>query len=101
MTFVLIPPGSFSMGSPAGESGRKNDETLHRVTLTEPFYLSRYETTVGQFRRFVESEKYVTDGEKNGGGHAHDARAEWKHRPGTSWRKPGYGLPGMFFNLRV
>ncbi|MEK6238504.1 MAG: formylglycine-generating enzyme family protein, partial [Planctomycetales bacterium] len=90
MTFVLIPPGLFLMGSPAEEPGRNRDETLHEVTLTKPFYLSRRETTVGQFRRFVDSEKYVTDGEKNGGGHAHDELAEWKHRPGASWRKPGY-----------
>jgi len=90
MTFVLVPPGSFLMGSPTEESGRKPDETLHKVTLTKPFYLSRYETSVGQFRCFVEAEKYVTDGEKNGGGHAHDEQAEWKHRDGTSWRKPGY-----------
>ena len=92
MTFVLIPPGTFLMGSPAEESGHKPDETLHAVTLTKPFYLSRYETTVGQFRRFVEAEQYITDGENNGGGHAHDERAEWKHCDGTSWRKPGYAV---------
>ena len=75
MKFVLIPPGSFLMGSPEKEPGRKRDETRHAVTLTRPFYLSRYETMVGQFRRFVETEKYVADGERNGGGHAHDSRA--------------------------
>ena len=100
MTFILIPPGSFTMGSPQSEDGRPTDgfdETPHVVTLTRPFYLSRYETTVGQFRRFVEAERYVTDGERNGGGHAHDDRAEWKHRPGTSWRRPGYAAE---FTLR-
>jgi geranylgeranyl transferase type-2 subunit beta len=93
MNFVLIPPGSFLMGSAEKEPGRKRDETQHAVTLTKPFYLSRHETTVGQFRRFVEARKYVTDGEKNGGGHAHDKLAVWRHRPGTSWRKPGYAAP--------
>jgi formylglycine-generating enzyme required for sulfatase activity len=93
MTFVLVPPGTFGMGSPAEETGHNAggyDETLHQVTLTRPFYLSKHETTVGQFRRFVEATRYVTDGEKNDGGHAHDDKAEWKHRPGTSWLKPGY-----------
>lgn len=93
MKFVLIPPGSFVMGSPAEEVGHNGggfDETQHTVTLTRPFYLSKHETTVGQFRRFVESQKHVTDGEKNGGGHAHDAHAVWEHRPGTSWLKPGF-----------
>jgi len=96
MKFVLIPPGTFLMGSPESELGHNGggfDETLHPVTLTRPFYLSRHETTVGEFCRFVESANYVTDGEKNGGGHAHDVRAEWKHRSGTSWRKPGYVGP--------
>ncbi len=92
----LIPPGLFEMGSPPNEPGhgqRPYDETQHPVWLTEPFYLSTAETTVSQFRAFVESQRYVTDGEKNGGGHAHDARAVWKHRPGTNWKKPGYAGP--------
>jgi formylglycine-generating enzyme required for sulfatase activity len=93
MRFVLVPPGTFQMGSPADEPGRKEDETLHEVTLTRPFYLGKHEVTVGQFRRFVEATKYVTDGEKTGGGNAHDALAVWKHRPGTNWLKPGYAGP--------
>lgn len=96
MTFELIPPGSFIMGSPKDEPGHNSggyDETQFAAVLTRPFYLSKHETTVGQFRRFVEAEQYVTDGERNGGGTAHDAKADWKHRPGTSWRKPGFAGP--------
>jgi formylglycine-generating enzyme required for sulfatase activity len=95
MEFQLIPPGRFLMGSPEDEPGRYGDgpyseHPRHPVTLTRPLYLSRCETTVGQFRRFVAATGHVTDGEKNGGGNAHDARAVWKHRPGVSWRMPGY-----------
>jgi formylglycine-generating enzyme len=93
MKFVLIPPGAFKMGSPATEAGRKDDERFHEVTLTRPFYLGRHEVTVGQFRKFVEATKYVTDIEKSGGGHAHDANAVWEHRSGTTWLKPGYAGP--------
>jgi formylglycine-generating enzyme required for sulfatase activity len=97
MEFVLIPPGTFMMGTPEDEPGHKGAEyaegPLHPVTLTKPFYLCKHETTVGQFRAFVEAMKYVTDGEKNGGGNAHDDRAVWKHRPGTNWKKPGYAGP--------
>lgn len=97
-TLRLIPPGEFEMGSPVEEPGHNAggyDETQHRVTLTKAFYLGKHETTVGQFRKFVEAgkEKYVTDGERNGGGHAHDEKAVWIHRPGTSWLKPGYAGP--------
>jgi formylglycine-generating enzyme required for sulfatase activity len=94
--FQLIPPGTFWMGSPESEPGHNAngyDESRHQVTLTQPFYLSRYETTVGQFRRFVEQAGYTTDGQRNGGGHAHDELAVWKHRPGTSWLRPGYAGP--------
>jgi formylglycine-generating enzyme required for sulfatase activity len=93
MKFVLVPPGTFTMGSPAAETGRKDDERQHKVTLTRGFYLGRHEVTVGQFRKFVEATDYVPDIEKNGGGHAHDERAVWEHRAGTSWRRPGYAGP--------
>ncbi|MBY0524591.1 MAG: SUMF1/EgtB/PvdO family nonheme iron enzyme [Gemmataceae bacterium] len=96
MTFVLVPPGTFTMGSPEKEPGHNSggyDETQFQATLTRPFYLCKHETTVGQFRRFVEATKYVTDVEKKGGGHAHDDKAVWIHRKGTEWRKPGFAGP--------
>jgi len=96
MTFVLVPPGTFLMGSPKDEPGHGSggyDETQHPVTISRPFYLSKHETTTGQFREFVKATKYVTDIEKNGGGHAHDDKAVWKHRDGTQWRKPGFAGP--------
>lgn len=46
---VLIRPGSFDMGSPPDESMREDQELRHRVTLTRPFYLGRYEVTQGQW----------------------------------------------------
>jgi formylglycine-generating enzyme required for sulfatase activity len=51
MRFVLIPGGTFLMGSPATEEGRGSDETQHRVTLS-PFYLAIHEVSNAQFRRF-------------------------------------------------
>lgn len=93
MSFVLVPPGEFIMGSPESEPGRGGGERAFGVVLTRPFYLARHEVTVAQFRRFVADTGYVTDIEKSGGGHAHDGKAVWQHRPGTSWRKPGYAGP--------
>lgn len=52
MRFVLIPAGTFTMGSPEGEKGRERDEAQHRVTLTQPFYMSMCETTNEEFRRY-------------------------------------------------
>jgi formylglycine-generating enzyme required for sulfatase activity len=75
MTFVLVPPGTFLMGSPDDEPGRNpggyDEGPRHEVTLTRPFYLGKHEVTFGQFESFVKATKHVTDGEKNGGGNAH------------------------------
>ena len=47
----LIPPGSFMMGSPADELGRSDNEDLHKVTITEPFYIGVFEVTHEQWYR--------------------------------------------------
>ena len=44
--FARINPGKFLMGSDDNESGRGQDEVLHEVLLTEPFYISKFETTI-------------------------------------------------------
>lgn len=41
----LIPPGTFMMGSPTDELGRQDNETLHQVTITKPYYIGIFEVT--------------------------------------------------------
>ena len=55
MEFVLIEAGTFEMVSPATEEGRDNNERLHRVTLSQPFYLGKYEVTQGQWEAVMGS----------------------------------------------
>jgi formylglycine-generating enzyme required for sulfatase activity len=43
---IVIPAGSFTMGSPAEEEGRYDDEELHPVTIAKPFAVSRFDVTV-------------------------------------------------------
>ena len=52
MRFVLIPAGTFLMGSPEDEEGRSDDETQHEVTISKPFYIQITEVTNRQYRRF-------------------------------------------------
>ena len=47
---VVVPSGSFTMGSPDSEWGRFNNEgPQHRVTITEPFAVGIYEVTFGEW----------------------------------------------------
>lgn len=48
-SFVEIKPGSFTMGSPASEEGRNENEVQHKVTLTHGFWLGKYEVTQEQY----------------------------------------------------
>jgi uncharacterized protein (TIGR02996 family) len=50
MTFSFIPPGSFLMGSPEDEQGREDHEALHRVTLSQGFWLAITPVTQAQWR---------------------------------------------------
>ena len=49
MEFVLIPAGSFLMGSPSDESHREDSEAQHRVTISRPYYIQTTEVTLKQW----------------------------------------------------
>ena len=49
MRMCWIPPGEFLMGSPEDELGRDDDETQHRVTITQGFWLGKYQVTQAQW----------------------------------------------------
>ena len=83
---VVVPAGSFTMGSPESEEGRWNDEgPQHRVTIARPFAVGRYEVTRGEFARFVS----VT-GRSAGDSCRTLESGEGKGRSGRGWQSPGY-----------
>jgi formylglycine-generating enzyme required for sulfatase activity len=49
MSFVLIPSGTFMMGSPSSEVGRYPNETQHQVKISKSFYMQTTEVTQGQW----------------------------------------------------
>ena len=54
MEFVLIPAGEFMMGSPSNEEDRASDEgPVHRVTISNDFYMGKYEVTQKQWREVM------------------------------------------------
>jgi formylglycine-generating enzyme required for sulfatase activity len=50
MKLVHIPPGTFTMGSPADEKDRGKDEQQHEVEITKDFWLGVHEVTQKQFK---------------------------------------------------
>ncbi|MEW6235804.1 MAG: formylglycine-generating enzyme family protein [Candidatus Omnitrophota bacterium] len=51
LEMVLIPAGTFMMGSPMREKDRYDDEgPQHQVTITKPFYMGKYEVIQAQWQ---------------------------------------------------
>ena len=46
MKFINVPAGEFVMGSPLGEKRHSENETPHRVRITEPFQMAATHVTV-------------------------------------------------------
>jgi len=75
---VVIPAGTFLMGSPAGEEGRFDSEgPLHRVAVAA-FALGKTEVTVEEYLVFLRQTGYQP--------------APCNHLLGLAWRSPRYGL---------
>jgi len=55
MQFVLLPGGSFEMGTPASEAGREPQERRHHVTLSRSFYLAIHEVTQAEWQKVTGS----------------------------------------------
>jgi hypothetical protein len=64
MTLSLIPPGEFSMGSPAKEEWHRDDEVLHRVTLSQAFYMGTTEVTQKQWKAFMDEDPSFCTGDE-------------------------------------
>ena len=93
---------TFTIGSSAAEQDAVIQKYFHgkrpstldfeveqRITLTDDFYIGRFEVSRGQFRRFVETTGYVTETETTDGGYGwnedekkfegRDKKYSWKH----------------------
>jgi len=76
LALKLVPAGSFVLGAE------------YLVHLSRPFYFGATEVTVGQFRKFAEATKYVTDAERFGGNFWD--KGVKRNGPEFNWRTPGF-----------
>jgi len=53
MKLVLIPKGTFQMGSPPSENEAQDNERQHEVTLTRDYYLGAFEVTQAQYEKVM------------------------------------------------
>jgi formylglycine-generating enzyme required for sulfatase activity len=60
--FVLIPAGTFIMGSETGES---DELPTHQVTISRPFYLGKYEVTKAQWLAVMGNNPSLFQGNPN------------------------------------
>jgi formylglycine-generating enzyme required for sulfatase activity/serine/threonine protein kinase len=111
---ILIPPGEFMMGSSdkqiavalkgaeeskldqsAKDRIQQHERPQHRVVLTTPLLMSATEVTMGQFKKFVEASKYVTEAEQYGVGDSSSKAVDDKSADASkrrNWRTPGYAV---------
>ena len=92
--WATIPAGDFTMGSPASEPDRLDNETRHQVTLSA-FKMSKHEITLGQFKAFVDATGYVTDSDKATAysGSFIWTGKEYEHKSGVNWLCDEKGTP--------
>jgi len=90
---VVLPAGTFTMGSPENEEGRSSNEgPLHDVTISTPFAVGKFEVTRGQFAAFVDATQHnasTTCAIWTGSKWKRTYRSRWKTQDST-WRDPGY-----------
>ncbi|WP_395020726.1 SUMF1/EgtB/PvdO family nonheme iron enzyme [Dongia sp.] len=85
---VMIPGGSFMMGSPDSEAGRDSSEgPQHNETIPRAFAMSKFEVTVEQYKRFMDA-----TGRDPGATcwYYRDEAQEWLPKEGRTFSDPGF-----------
>jgi formylglycine-generating enzyme required for sulfatase activity len=84
---VVVPHGGFRMGARDGEVGALPAERpLHYVRFERGFAMARTETTVGEFRRFVDASGYRSRSVRRGHSIVYDERSgNLVRRSGVTW----------------
>jgi len=114
LKLVRIPAGEFMMGGgePAEELAKAfaayrrkaeyfvDEYPRHRVKIGKPFYLGKYEVTVGEFEKFTADSGYKTQAETMNGADTPKGAGGWGYNaetgkmegrdPKFNWRNPGF-----------
>ena len=82
---VVVPAGSFLMGSVPETEHNDNETPQHQVTIKQPIAVSVYQVTRGEFTHFAQATDYSTS----------DScliwsGTKWQEYVGRSWQNPGF-----------
>jgi formylglycine-generating enzyme required for sulfatase activity len=83
---VVVPAGSFMMGTPYSRDTVGREKPQHEVTFSQPFAVARDAVTHGQFAAFINNTNYRL----TGGAHVPKDRVFLRHDPNASWLYPGF-----------
>jgi formylglycine-generating enzyme required for sulfatase activity len=87
---IVVPAGSFTMGSPNSEPGRNPIEgPQHTVTIAKPFAVGKFTVTVDQFAAFVRETGYDAASKCNTG-----EGGTTNERSDRSFSNPGFPQTG-------
>lgn len=92
---VVIPHGAFRMGAEVAEADSTDAERpLRNIRFERGLAMSRYEITVGEFRRFMNSTKHRARASRRGYSIAYDERSgNLVRRGGVDWTSDYAGKP--------
>ena len=90
---VVVPHGAFTMGAPEDENGSSDQERPQRnIRFDRGFAMAMTETTVGEFRRFVNATGHQTRASRRGFSMAWDERSgNFVRSSSVDWRSDHAG----------
>lgn len=92
---IVLAHGRFSMGSPEDERGRfENEGPRHEIAFERGFAIARNETTVAEFRAFVEATGHRSVATRRGRSTVYDERGGvMGEHSRVDWRRDYAGSP--------
>jgi formylglycine-generating enzyme required for sulfatase activity len=89
---VVVPAGSFTMGSPESDPDRRPEEMPQRgMNIPNSFAISRYDVTRAQYAIFVRETNRAVAGDCYTDREGHGSSAGgWKPEANVNWQEPGF-----------
>lgn len=90
---IVVPGGSFKLGSPDGTEGREEDEAPQVDVTVDAFMIGRYEVTHDEYALF----RYVDRDSDSTAVEGHRMEVDAVARPSTPYEDPAHGMSGRGF----